>query len=78
MALFFQGIASLFTAECACVSLIFTSLIDDPSSVCADPRYLNWSTYSSIFPFIHKTMVDGLGQMLLSRILLLSELISML
>ena len=77
MALFFQGIASLFTAECACVSLIFTSLIDDPSSVCADPRYLNWSTYSSIFPFIHM-LIDGLGQTLLSRILLLSQLISML
>ena len=40
------------------------------------PSYLNWSTSSSVFPFIH-LLVDGLGLMLLGRILLLSELISM-
>ena len=44
MALFFRSIASLVMAECACVSLIFTSFTDVSYLVCVDPKYLNWST----------------------------------
>ena len=76
MALFFHSIASLVMAKCACASLIFTLFIDVPSLVCVDPRYLNWFTSSSVFPCIHM-LVDAVGLMLLARILLLSETISM-
>ena len=76
MALFFHSIASLAMAECACARLIFTSFIGAPSLVCVDPRYLNWSTSSSVFPFSHTLEYDH-GLMLLAIILLLSELISM-
>ena len=47
--MFFQSIASLVVAECACASLILTSFTNGPSLVCLDPRYLNWSTSSSVF-----------------------------
>ena len=70
MALLFHSIASLVVAECAYVSLIFTSFIDVPSLVCVDLKYLNWPTSSSVFPFIYM-LVDGLGLMVLTRILLL-------
>ena len=73
MELFFHTIASLVMAECACTSLIFIGV---PSLVYVDPGYLNWSTSSSVFPYIYM-LVDGHGLMLLTRILLLSELISM-
>ena len=78
IALFFflQSIASLVIAECACASLIFASFIDVLSLVCVDPKFLKWSTSSSGFPFI-QTLVDGLGLMLLTRMLLASELVSM-
>ena len=66
--------ASLVMAERAHASLIFTFFTDVPSVVCAAPKYLNCSTYSTTFPFIHM-LVDGLGLMLLTRILLLSKLI---
>ena len=55
-------------AVCAFASLIFTSFIDVLSLVCVDPKYLNWTTSSSV--------EDGLGLMLLTIILLLSVLIS--
>ena len=64
-------------AVCACTSLIFTFFTNVPSLVCVEPKYLNWSTSSSIYPFICM-LLDGLGLMLLTRILLLHELISML
>ena len=55
MAWLFHSIAGLVVDEWACASLIWTSFIDAPSLVRADPRYLNWSTpllrtfsYSSI------------------------------
>ena len=73
---FFHSIASLIMVECACASLIFTSFFDVQSLVCVDPTYLNWSISSSVSPFIHM-LVDGHRLMLLTRILLLSELISM-
>ena len=76
MALFFHSAASPVMAKCACTSLIFTSVMDVPFLVCVNPKYLNWSTFSSSFPFVY-ILVDGLGLMLLMRILLLSELISM-
>ena len=77
MALFFHSsIASPVMAECACASLVFTSFTDVLSLVCVEPKYLNWSTSSSVCPFICM-LVDGLGLMLLTRILLFSELISM-
>ena len=77
MALVFHGTAGLVMAECACASLICTSLmLFAPSLVCVEPKYLNWPTSSSVFPFIHM-LKDGFGLMLLTRILLLSELISM-
>ena len=59
-------------------SLIFTSFTDVPSLVLVyvDPKYLNWSNSSSVFPLIH-ILADGLGLMLLTIILLLSELIFM-
>ena len=64
-------------AEGACASLIFTSFVDVPSLVCVAPILsLNWSNFSSVFPFI-LLLVDDLGLMLLMRILLSSELISM-
>ena len=63
-------------AECACASLILTSFTDVPSLVCTVPEYLNWSISSSVCPFIC-VLLDGLGLMLLTRILLMSELISM-
>ena len=75
MAVFPHSIAGLVTADYDCARLIFTSFIDVPSLVCVDPRYMNWSTSSSVFPFIHM-LVDGLGLMLLTK-MLLSELISM-
>ena len=75
-ALFFQRTASLVTIEYACACFIFTSFNDFLSFVCVDPKYLKWSTSSSIFTFIHM-LVDGLGLMLLTTILHLSELISM-
>ena len=75
MALFFNSIASLVMAECACTGLIFTYFADVPSLVYVEPKYLNWSTSSSVCPFIHM-LADGLGLMLLMRILLLLELIS--
>ena len=56
-------------AECACASLIFTSFTDVPSLVCVEPKYLNWSTSSSVCPFICM-LVDGLGLMVLTRIFL--------
>ena len=59
-------------AECACASLIL--LLKFLSLVYMDPRYLNWSTSSSVFPFIHM-LVDCLGLMPLTGILLLSEMI---
>ena len=42
-------------AECACASLIVTSFIDISSLVCLDPTNLNlnWSSFSSVSPFIH-------------------------
>ena len=44
------------------------------SLVCVDPKYLNWSTSSDIFAFIHMCLLaDDLGLMLLARILLLLE-----
>ena len=76
MALFFHSTANLVMAECACACLIFTSFNDDSSLVFVDPKYLKWSTSSNTFPFIC-ILKDGLGLMLLTRILLLSELISM-
>ena len=77
MVLFFHSIASLVMAEYACASPIFTSFINALPLVCVDPKYLNWSTSSSTSPFDHM-LVDGLDLMLLTSILLLSELISML
>ena len=78
MDLFLHSTANLIMAHCACASLIFSSINDVQFLVCADLKYLNWSTSSSTFPFIH-ILVDGLlGLMLLTRILLLLELISML
>ena len=60
-------------AECACANLIYISFNDVSSLVCVDPKYLNWSTSSSTFPFI-SILVDGLGFVLLTRILPLFEL----
>ena len=71
----YHSIASLFRTECACVSLIFTSFIDVPSLVCVDPRYLKWSTSSSVFPFIHM-LISGIVLRLLTTILLLQQLVS--
>ena len=52
MVLFFQS-QSLVITECACASLIFTSFVDVPSSVCADPKCLKWFTSPmQRFPFI--------------------------
>ena len=53
MALFFQSIARLVIAECACANLIFTPFIDVPSLVCVDPKYLSLYTSSSGLPFLH-------------------------
>ena len=47
-------------AEWACASLILTSFNDVRSLVCVDTKYLNWSTSSNTFPFIH-ILVDGPG-----------------
>ena len=75
MALFFHSIASLVVmAECACASLIFTFFTDVLSLVCVEPKYMNWSTSLSVCPFICM-LLGGLGLTLLTRILLLSELI---
>ena len=63
-------------AECACANLIFTSFTDIPSLICVEAKYLNWYTSSCVCRFIYM-LVDGLSLMLLARILLLSELISM-
>ena len=62
-------------AECVCASLTFTPFIDVPCLICVDSKYLNWSTSSSVFPFI-PMLVNGYGLMLLTRGLLLSELFS--
>ena len=43
------GNASLFMSDCVCASLIFTSFIDVQSLVCVDPKYFNWSPFSSVF-----------------------------
>ena len=53
--LFLWSKASLVMVECAScsTSLLFSSFTDFPSVVCVDPRYLNWFTSHSIFPFIH-------------------------
>ena len=61
-------------AEFACLSPIFTCFIDVPSFVCVDPKYLKWSTSSSV---LHSSIVllDCLGLILLT-ILLLLELMS--
>ena len=75
MALFFHSIASLVMAECACASLIFTSFTDVPSLVCVEPKHLNWYTSSSVCLFTCM-LVDGLDLMLLTRILVSSELVS--
>ena len=48
-------------------SLICTSFIGVPSLVCVDLKYFNWSTSSTVFPFIH-ILVDGLGLTLLTRV----------
>ena len=72
----FHSIASLVMAECAGASLIFTSFTDFPSLVCVEPKYVKWSTSLSVCPFICM-LVHGLNLMLLTTILLLSELISM-
>ena len=61
--------------ECSCTTLIFSSFTGIPLLECVDPNYLIWSTASSTFPFIHM-LVDSVGLMLLTRILLLSMLIS--
>ena len=76
---FFHCIASagLVVVEYACASLIFTSFANVPSLGCLDLGYLNWLTFSSVFPIIHNMLVDGLSLLLLTRILLLSELISL-
>ena len=76
MALFFHSIDRLVMAECACASQICTSVTDVLSLVCVEPKSLNRSTSSSVCPFIC-LLVDGLHVMLLTRILLLPELISM-
>ena len=76
MVLFFHSIASLVMVQCACASLNFTSFTDVPSLVCVEPKYLNWFTSPIVCPFI-SMLEDGLGLMLLTRILLLLELISM-
>ena len=47
-------------AECACASLILTSITDVPGLVCVDPKYLNWCNY----PFI-TMLVDCHSLMLL-------------
>ena len=73
----FFPIANLVMAEHAYASLIFTSFIDVTPLVCVNPKYLNWSTSSSALPFIYVLVAD-LGLMLLTRIMLQSELISML
>ena len=73
MALFFRSIVSLVLTECACASLILTSITDVPSLFCMEPEYLNWSTSSSVCPFFCM-LVDGLGLVLQTRMLLLSEL----
>ena len=75
VALCFYSTAILVLAECACASLIFTSFNDVPSLDRVDPKYLNWSTSSRTFPFIH-ILVNGLGLMLFKRTSLLSQLIS--
>ena len=76
MIMLLYSIASLVMSECACVSLILTTFTDVPSLVCVEPKHLNWSTHSSVCPFMC-ILVDGLGSVLLTRILLLSEQISM-
>ena len=53
MALFSLSTASLVMTECTCASLIFTSFNDVPPLVCVDPKYLNLSTSSNTFPYIH-------------------------
>ena len=75
MALFSHSIASLFKAECASASLTFTSFSDVSPVACVDPKYLNWST-SNVFSLVHPMMVDDLGLLLLTRMLLSSELMS--
>ena len=48
-----------------------TSFNDVPSLVYVDPKYLNWSTSSNIYPFNHRVMlVVDLRSMLLKKILL--------
>ena len=69
MVLSFQSIVSLFLAEDACASLIFMSLVNIPSLVCVDPKYVSGTTSSNAFPFIH-ILVDDHCLMLLTRILL--------
>ena len=69
MVLFFHRTASLVMTEWAHESQ--TSFIDVLYLVCVDLKYLKWSTSSNTFPFIH-ILVEGLGWMLLTRILLLS------
>ena len=63
----YRLLASTMT-ECACASLIFVSFTDVPSLVCVNPSYWNGSTSSRGSPVIH-IFVDGLGLMLLTRIL---------
>ena len=71
MALFSMvATASLAMAECACASLILASVDDVPSLVCVAHKYLNGSTSSTAFSFIYM-LVDGVGLMLLTMILLL-------
>ena len=48
-------------AECAWASLILTSFTDVRCLVCVEPKYLYWSTSSSVCPFIYM-LVDGFGQ----------------
>ena len=61
---------------CSCFQRLgFASPSVQSASRCVDPKYLNWCTSSSTFPSIYM-LVDGLALTLLTRILLLLELIS--
>ena len=72
MALFFD--CCIVIAECACATLYFFA--DAASFVYVDPKYSNSSLLAALSR--SSMLVDGLGLVLLMRILLSSDLISIL
>ena len=54
--------ADLYLQSTACANMFFTSFVDAPSVICVDPKYLNWSSCSSISPFIRWPWLDAVTE----------------